>query len=332
MGSRFWQRYRGSPLLADLADRAAYFTKAVAAIYIVRENLIEFTVVSRTCRRRAHRGSQLRRALVSRAAQRRQPVSEQRAPLPRCGRWSPLRCLAGCPGAAVHRPVHYDRFPFACLLGPPCRTLAVRGPQHDAHLQPARRHRPAGACVGVERPGGGGRRCAGPQHAEPAPHGVQAGAGPGGRHRCEGVGGRARARGLVDSLVWWTACPTAREVQFGYRRAGETCIGGVFWGWELPLRGKATGGRRSITCFDGLCLCSSPFASPCTAVYVPSSTKLGLGRTVMVPRGHVWLQVGCRRQALCWLGCRLVLPLALPLEGLLQPSSFLCPAIAGRQL
>lgn len=27
------------------------------------------------------------------------------------------------------------------------------------------------------------------------------------------------------------------------------------------------------------------------AVYVPSSTRLGLGRTVTVPRGHVWLQV-----------------------------------------
>jgi hypothetical protein len=45
MASRFWQRYRKHPLLADLADRAAYFTKAVAAIYIVRENLVEFTVV-----------------------------------------------------------------------------------------------------------------------------------------------------------------------------------------------------------------------------------------------------------------------------------------------
>lgn len=65
MASRFWRRYRPSgagfssgsggggagsrgntPLLQDLADRAAYFVKAVAAIYIVRENLVEFTVVS----------------------------------------------------------------------------------------------------------------------------------------------------------------------------------------------------------------------------------------------------------------------------------------------
>ena len=45
MASRFWQRYRSHPLLAEIADRAAYFTKAVAAIYIVRENLVEFTVV-----------------------------------------------------------------------------------------------------------------------------------------------------------------------------------------------------------------------------------------------------------------------------------------------
>ena len=45
MASRFWQRYRRHPLLAEIAERAAYFTKAVAAIYIVRENLVEFTVV-----------------------------------------------------------------------------------------------------------------------------------------------------------------------------------------------------------------------------------------------------------------------------------------------
>ncbi len=48
MGSRFWQRYKNSPLATELLDRAAYFTKAVAAIYIVRENLVEFTVVRET--------------------------------------------------------------------------------------------------------------------------------------------------------------------------------------------------------------------------------------------------------------------------------------------
>ena len=46
MFSQFWQRYRSSPLLAELGARAAYFIKAAGAIYIVRENLIEFTVVS----------------------------------------------------------------------------------------------------------------------------------------------------------------------------------------------------------------------------------------------------------------------------------------------
>lgn len=44
MASRFWQRYSQSPLLRDIADKAAYFTKAAAAIYIVREHLLEFTV------------------------------------------------------------------------------------------------------------------------------------------------------------------------------------------------------------------------------------------------------------------------------------------------
>jgi hypothetical protein len=43
----FWQRYsyKNSILLADLVDKAAYFAKAAAAIYIVRENFVEFTVV-----------------------------------------------------------------------------------------------------------------------------------------------------------------------------------------------------------------------------------------------------------------------------------------------
>ena len=38
---------------------------------------------------------------------------------------------------------------------------------------------------------------------------------------------------------------------------------------------------------------ASPCPFPHGAVYVPSSnTRLGLGRTVTVPKGHVWLQVG----------------------------------------
>ena len=45
MATRFWARYKASPLLAELGGKTAYFIKAVAAIYIVRENLVEFTVV-----------------------------------------------------------------------------------------------------------------------------------------------------------------------------------------------------------------------------------------------------------------------------------------------
>ena len=41
----FWSRYAGSGLLREIADKAAYFTKAAAAIYIVREHLVELTVV-----------------------------------------------------------------------------------------------------------------------------------------------------------------------------------------------------------------------------------------------------------------------------------------------
>lgn len=46
MASRFWARYRHSPVFTEWLDRVAYFTKAACAIYLVRENLIEFTVVS----------------------------------------------------------------------------------------------------------------------------------------------------------------------------------------------------------------------------------------------------------------------------------------------
>ncbi|KAL4422353.1 hypothetical protein ABPG75_008550 [Micractinium tetrahymenae] len=44
MASRFWARYRHSPVFTEWLDRVAYFTKAACAIYLVRENLIEFTV------------------------------------------------------------------------------------------------------------------------------------------------------------------------------------------------------------------------------------------------------------------------------------------------
>lgn len=73
MTSRFWQRYRQSPLLRDIVDKAAFFTKAAAAIYFVREHLIEFTVVGG--QRQRGKGLRLRSAreapLESRAAQRR---------------------------------------------------------------------------------------------------------------------------------------------------------------------------------------------------------------------------------------------------------------------
>lgn len=46
MASRFWQRYRQSPLLKEIGEKAWFYTRAVAAIYLVREHLVEFTVVS----------------------------------------------------------------------------------------------------------------------------------------------------------------------------------------------------------------------------------------------------------------------------------------------
>ena len=49
MASRFWSRYlEGSPLLRDILDKAGFFAKAAGAVYIIRENLIEFTVVRAT--------------------------------------------------------------------------------------------------------------------------------------------------------------------------------------------------------------------------------------------------------------------------------------------
>eukprot|EP00887_Chlorella_sp_A99_P007003 scaffold2.g7003.t1 len=45
MASRFWRRYlAGSPLVRDILDKAAFFAKAGGAVYIIRENLVEFTV------------------------------------------------------------------------------------------------------------------------------------------------------------------------------------------------------------------------------------------------------------------------------------------------
>ena len=39
----------GGAWMSEVGERAAYFIKAVAAIYLVRENLVEFTVVSCAC-------------------------------------------------------------------------------------------------------------------------------------------------------------------------------------------------------------------------------------------------------------------------------------------
>ena len=47
MASRFWQRYGQSPLWREIREKAWFFTRAGAAMYLVREYLLEFTVVSR---------------------------------------------------------------------------------------------------------------------------------------------------------------------------------------------------------------------------------------------------------------------------------------------
>ena len=148
-----------------------------------------------------------------------------------------------------------------CCRPPPALPAAVRGPQHAAHLQPAGRHRTTRACVGVERADTSRGRSAVPQHAEPAAHGVQAGAGPGGRHR------------------WVLGEQGLRE--------------GVMVG-----RCSAVGGDVTVDGPRLTCRCTTPCPICCVrcAVYIPSSTKLGLGRTVTVPKGHVWLQVGARAQ------------------------------------
>lgn len=46
MFSRFWARYRASGLGREFLERGVFITKAAAAIYIIRENVVEFTVVS----------------------------------------------------------------------------------------------------------------------------------------------------------------------------------------------------------------------------------------------------------------------------------------------
>ena len=47
MAFRFWPRWgQRSPFMREVTERAAFFVKAAAAVYIIRENLIEFTVVS----------------------------------------------------------------------------------------------------------------------------------------------------------------------------------------------------------------------------------------------------------------------------------------------
>jgi hypothetical protein len=46
MSWRFWQRLRSDGLLRGAREHVAYFGKAVAAVYLVREHLVELTVVS----------------------------------------------------------------------------------------------------------------------------------------------------------------------------------------------------------------------------------------------------------------------------------------------
>ena len=129
---------------------------------------------------------------------------------------------------------------------------AVRGAQHAAHLQPARRRGGCGAPICDDREGGGGRRGHRAQRAKPAPHGLQACAGVGGRHGC------ARTR----------------------RVAGTH---------HLPHRRRALADARRMASPPALHPPTLPFpCCCCCAVTVPSG--FGLTRTVRIPQGHVWLQ------------------------------------------
>jgi hypothetical protein len=45
MSSNFWSRYWERQFSESIASKAAFFTKAAAAIYLVREHVAELTVV-----------------------------------------------------------------------------------------------------------------------------------------------------------------------------------------------------------------------------------------------------------------------------------------------
>lgn len=46
MSSNFWRRYWHAQFSYGIGERAAYFAKAAAAIYLIREHIVELTVVS----------------------------------------------------------------------------------------------------------------------------------------------------------------------------------------------------------------------------------------------------------------------------------------------
>jgi hypothetical protein len=46
MASKFWSRYWEKQFSESIATKAAFFTKAAATIYLIREHVAELTVVS----------------------------------------------------------------------------------------------------------------------------------------------------------------------------------------------------------------------------------------------------------------------------------------------
>jgi hypothetical protein len=47
MTSKFWSRYWEKQFNESIISKAAFFTKAAAAIYLIREHVAELTVVSK---------------------------------------------------------------------------------------------------------------------------------------------------------------------------------------------------------------------------------------------------------------------------------------------
>lgn len=165
MASRFWTRYRHSPVFTEFLDRIAYFTKAACAIYLVRENLIEFTVVSGPGSVAATAATDLPCPPSSNASRLHVracfighsfPATLHKLQIlrrPVCVTWVPRAAAAPCweqspgllptgllLGAATQRSVRaqhpHHATTRACGSPLPCgpHPRSVRGPLHDAHL------------------------------------------------------------------------------------------------------------------------------------------------------------------------------------------------------